>query len=122
MSGEVNMIQIQGGGPDQANLGGASLETFSGEAQLKKPPCSLPLSVVPDPKASRSYPKLLWPKTCSMFIDVKPLLNHIDDGEQGQPARGVVGTSGHPGVVAFDVGKWLVAVQTPQLHTSVAST
>ena len=41
-----------------------------------------------------------------MFIDVKPLLNHIDDGEQGQPARGVVGTSGHPGVVAFDVSKW----------------
>ena len=42
MSGEVNMIQTLRkfrGGPDQANLGGASLETFSGEAQLKKSPC-----------------------------------------------------------------------------------
>ena len=27
------------GGPVQANLGGASPETFSGEAQLKKSPC-----------------------------------------------------------------------------------
>ena len=27
------------GGPFQANFGGASLETFSGEAQLKKSPC-----------------------------------------------------------------------------------
>ena len=27
------------GGPVQANLGGASLETFSGEGQLKKSPC-----------------------------------------------------------------------------------
>ena len=43
MSGEVNMIQTLRkfrGGPDQANLGGASLETFSGEGQLKKSPCS----------------------------------------------------------------------------------
>ena len=42
MSGEVNKIQTLRkfrGGPDQANLGGASLETFSGEAQLKKTPC-----------------------------------------------------------------------------------
>ena len=28
------------GGPVKAFLGGASLETFSGEAQLKKPPCN----------------------------------------------------------------------------------
>ena len=44
MSGEVNMIQTLRkfrGGPDQANLGGASLETFLGEAQLKKSPCNI---------------------------------------------------------------------------------
>ena len=29
------------GGPDQANFGGASLETFSGEALLTKSPCNL---------------------------------------------------------------------------------
>ena len=42
MSGEVNMIPTLRkfrGGPVQANLGGASLETFSGEGQLKKSPC-----------------------------------------------------------------------------------
>ena len=27
------------GGPDEGFMGGASIETFSGEAQLKKPPC-----------------------------------------------------------------------------------
>ena len=27
------------GGPVEGFMGGASLETFSGEAQLKKPPC-----------------------------------------------------------------------------------
>ena len=31
------------GGPVQAYLGGASLETFSGESQLKKSPCMTPL-------------------------------------------------------------------------------
>ena len=31
-------LEKLGGGPVQANLGGASLETFSGEAQLKKSP------------------------------------------------------------------------------------
>ena len=42
MSGKVNMIPTLRkfrGGPVQANLGGASLETFSGEGQLKKSPC-----------------------------------------------------------------------------------
>ena len=42
MSGEVNMIQTLRkfrGGPDQANLGGASLETFSGGDQLRRTPC-----------------------------------------------------------------------------------
>ena len=32
-------LEKLGGGPVQANLGGASLETFSGEGQLKKSPC-----------------------------------------------------------------------------------
>ena len=42
MSGEVNVIPTLRkfrGGPVEAFLGGASLETFSGEGQLKKPPC-----------------------------------------------------------------------------------
>ena len=42
MSGEVNMIPTLRkfkGGPVQAYLGGASLETFSGGGQLKKSPC-----------------------------------------------------------------------------------
>ena len=46
MSDEVNMIQTLRkfrGGLVQANLGGASLETFSGESQLKKSPCIIPL-------------------------------------------------------------------------------
>ena len=33
---DSNTKKIMGGGPVQANLGGASPETFSGEAQLKK--------------------------------------------------------------------------------------
>ena len=33
-------LEKLGGGPVQANLGGASLETFSGEGQLKKSPCN----------------------------------------------------------------------------------
>ena len=50
MSGEVNMIPTLRkfrGGPVQANLGGASLETFSGEGQLKKSPCIYTINQVP---------------------------------------------------------------------------
>ena len=46
MSGEVNMIQtlrIFRGGQTKQIWGGASLETFSGESQLKKSPCIIPL-------------------------------------------------------------------------------
>ena len=42
MSGEVNMIQTLRkfrGGQTKQIWGGASLETFSGESQLKKSPC-----------------------------------------------------------------------------------
>ena len=45
MSGEVNVIptlrEIRGGGSPSKFGGGASLETFSGEGQLKKPPCMI---------------------------------------------------------------------------------
>ena len=42
MYGEVNMtptLRKLRGGPVEGFMGGASLETFSGEAQLKKSPC-----------------------------------------------------------------------------------
>ena len=66
MSGEVNMIPTLRkfrGGPVQANLGGASLETFSGEGQLKKSPCKLVLLDIRWYKVSKGLVCLyIWEK------------------------------------------------------------
>ena len=77
MSGEVNMIpthKLFKGGPVQANFGGASLETFSGEAQLKKTPCILiyPILIPPPPSPLKPpplpLPDILLPLTSALKV------------------------------------------------------
>ena len=81
MSGEVNMIPTLRkfrGGPVQANLGGASLETFSGEGQLKKSPCmKASLSIILVEKSAFKFKFHIFTALCRFWSFVHELLTMI---------------------------------------------